>query len=61
MKMLMKLSQTTTSTLKVKEQDDPENPLDWSKKYRWFIVALLCGFAAVVYGLLVTILNLWHC
>lgn len=29
---------------------DPENPLEWSKKYKWFSVGLLCMFAALVYG-----------
>lgn len=31
------------------EDGDPDNPLEWSKKYRWFSVALLCLSAAVVY------------
>lgn len=28
---------------------DSGNPKEWSAKYRWFSVVLLCGFAAIVY------------
>jgi hypothetical protein len=30
---------------------DLDNPKEWSTKYRWFSVVLLCGFAAVVYAI----------
>lgn len=30
-------------------EHDLGNPLEWSKRYRWFYVCLLCMFAAVVY------------
>lgn len=29
-----------------------DNPLEWSKKYRWFCVGLLCTVAATVYGMM---------
>lgn len=29
-----------------------DNPLEWSKKYRWFCVGLLCTVAATVYGMI---------
>ena len=35
------------------KQDDSGNPKEWSKKYKWFCVALLCFFAAVVCVLLI--------
>ena len=38
------------------EEGDPENPYEWSKKYRWFSCALLCLLAAVVYGIASTLL-----
>ena len=41
------------------EQDDPEDPLQWSQRYKWFSVALLCAFAAVVYHNIPT-RPLWH-
>lgn len=31
---------------------DSGNPLEWSKRYRWFSVGLLCMFAAVVYAMI---------
>lgn len=30
-------------------EGDSGNPKEWSAKYRWFSVVLLCGFAAIVY------------
>lgn len=32
------------------QEQDSGNPLQWSQKYKWFSVGLLCMFAAVVYG-----------
>ena len=29
-------------------EGDSDNPKEWSKKYKWFSVVLLCFFAAVV-------------
>lgn len=29
-------------------ENDSGNPLEWSTKYKWSSVALLCAFAAVV-------------
>lgn len=40
------------------EQGDSGNPLEWSKKYKWFSVVLLCLFAAVVYDHLSGLLQL---
>lgn len=37
--------------VRFEEDGDPDNPLEWSKKYRWFSVALLCLSAAVVYDI----------
>ena len=31
-------------------QHDSGNPLEWSDKYKWFSVGLLCMYATVVYG-----------
>ena len=36
------------SVVSFQEDEDSENPLEWSKKYKWFSVALFCSFAAVV-------------
>lgn len=33
-------------------EHDSGNPLEWSKRYRWFSVGLLCMFAAVVYAMI---------
>lgn len=33
-------------------ENDSDNPLEWSNKYKWSSVALLCMFAAVVYDLI---------
>lgn len=31
---------------------DEDNPLEWSKKYRWFVIFLLSFIALTVYGIL---------
>lgn len=37
-----------SSVVSFKERD-LDNPKEWSTKFRWFSVILLCFFAAVVY------------
>lgn len=39
------------------QEDDAGNPKEWSKKYKWFCVALLCFFAVFVYIFLLDLIQ----
>lgn len=34
------------------EKDDPANPLNWPKPYKWAMVILVACLSAMVYGIL---------